>query len=183
MTVNESATSNVKSAQVGISTPIVLSKPTRLLLFNTNAVTTLQLEYTGIFEATDGNLFVLLISIASLAVSMLVFSQARTHVALLKAKDAQNEAEREANELRESNIRIRKELELGRLNKEQSKMIKENSGELETVLPTAYHLNWRELKFKERIGSGSFGDCYSGEKGRVSLFERELGVICPVTSD
>ena len=56
-------------------------------------------------------------------------------------------------------------------------MITKESSKVEKsqLLPGgAYELNWREVNFKKRIGSGSFGDCYQGERGGQSVAIKKM---------
>ena len=47
----------------------------------------------------------------------------------------------------------------------QLKMVKANSANVEDMVPPHFKLHWKVLKFQQRLGSGSFGDCYKGVKG------------------
>ena len=44
-------------------------------------------------------------------------------------------------------------------------MIKANASEVDSNVPAHLKLDWKLLKFRKRLGGGSFGDCFMGEKG------------------
>ena len=44
-------------------------------------------------------------------------------------------------------------------------MVKSNAPDVDDKVPSFFKLHWKVLKFQERLGSGSFGDCYKGVKG------------------
>ena len=103
----------------------------------------------------------------------LVFVTARSKLfAVEVAAEAQREreeAEQRELELREQNERIEQQnkqiqdqLLLTQLNSEQVAIVEANSMELDEHVRAAFQLNWRDLLFEARLGSGSFGDCYRG---------------------
>ena len=92
-------------------------------------------------------------------------SSPTTDAAYLNAGDAQALAEMENAELREQNLKIKDELKASRLNEKQTAMVKANAAEVDDEVPPHFKLDWKVLKFHDRLGSGSFGDCYKGAKG------------------
>ena len=68
---------------------------------------------------------------------------------------------------------------LNKLNKKQAAMVKANASDIENNVPLHYKLDWRVLKFLERLGSGSFGDCYMGTTGgrTVAIKKMRAGLI------
>ena len=67
-------------------------------------------ERTGIFDAVDSNAVIIFTSIGALVIIVLIFGQARAFIATANAKDARALAEAKLVELRETNLKIRKEL-------------------------------------------------------------------------
>ena len=64
--------------------------------------------------------------------------------------------------IEEQNRRIQDQLMLTQLNAKQVAVVEANSSDLDKQVPAMFQLNWRDLLFEGRLGSGSFGDCYSG---------------------
>ena len=64
--------------------------------------------------------------------------------------------------IEEQNRRIQDQLMLTQLNAKQVAVVEANSSDLDKQVPAVFQLNWRDLLFEGRLGSGSFGDCYSG---------------------
>ena len=73
-------------------------------------VATAQIERGSIFDAIDSNAVIIFISIGSLVVIVLIFGQARALIDSANANDARAVAEAKILELRETNLKIRKEL-------------------------------------------------------------------------
>ena len=77
---------------------------------NAVVVATTQIERGSIFDAIDSNAVIIFISIGALVIIVLIFGQARASIASGKANDARAIAEAKVLELREANLKIRKEL-------------------------------------------------------------------------
>ncbi len=73
------------------------------------------------------------------------------------------------NEIEEQNKRIKDQLLLTQLNAKQAAIVDANSVDLDENVPAVFRLNWRNLFFEGRLGSGSFGDCYKGRYVHFSL--------------
>ena len=69
-----------------------------------------QTKRTSIFDAVDSNAVIIFTSIGALVIIVLIFGQARAIIATANAKDARALAEAKLVELRETNLKIRKEL-------------------------------------------------------------------------
>ena len=139
--------------------------------------------YVGILESLEESSAVVLVSIAVIVVVSLVFFAARsqiiaayaekkreeveTHrVALAEENERiqeQNERIQEQNEkIQEQNKKIQDQLMLTQLNAKQVAIVEANSLNLDEQVPAMFKLNWRDLLFEARLGSGSFGDCFKG---------------------
>ena len=86
-----------------------------------------------------------------------------------KAQREQEETEQQRLELLEQNKRIEEQnkqiqdqLLLTQLNSKQVAIVEANSSDLDKEVQAVFQLNWRDLLFEGRLGSGSFGDCYQG---------------------
>ena len=108
-----------------------------------------------------------------IVVISLIFVIARTTIFAAKvAAEAQREREEaEQRELKllernkrieEQNRRIQDQLMLTQLNEKQAAIVEANSGDLDKQVAAVFQLDWRDLLFEGRLGSGSFGDCYKG---------------------
>ena len=122
-------------------------------------------EYEGIFDVLAGDTAIILVSVGVVILVIVVFTVARIYIAYTKAGDAQAEAERKASEAREQNLRLKEELKATMLDDEQVAMVQENAPVIEDKLPIHFKLDWEVLQFLERLGSGTFGDCFKGTKG------------------
>ena len=69
-----------------------------------------QIERMSISDALDSNAMVIFTSIGALVIVVVIFGQARAFIATANANNARARAEAEAAELREINLKIRKEL-------------------------------------------------------------------------
>ena len=139
-----------------------------------------QNEYVGVFESLEGASTIIIVSVVTIVVVALIFMIARSNLFAAKAaaeaererEEAQREreeAERRERELLEHNERIQEQnrqiqdqLLLTQLNAKQVAIVDANSLDLDKQVPAMFQLNWRDLLFEGRLGSGSFGDCYSG---------------------
>ena len=140
-----------------------------------------QSAYLGIFDALSTDTIFIVVSVVVLALVAGVFTVARLVIAVLRASDDAANAELRMVELRERNMKIQEELNLNQLNQKQLNMIRANKDQIEAHIPVMLQLelDYHELKFEERLGSGSFGDCYKGVFGerlvavkRMVSFER-----------
>ena len=52
----------------------------------------------------------------------------------------------------------------------QTAMIKYSSFQIDGAIASIFELDWRILKFHERLGSGSFGDCFKVRTRGCSRF-------------
>ena len=69
-----------------------------------------QTQQVSLLDAVDGNAIIIFISIGALIVVVLIFGQARAFIAAASANDARAMAEAKLVEVRETNLKIRKEL-------------------------------------------------------------------------
>ena len=67
-------------------------------------------ERGSIFDSVDSNAVIIFVSIGALVIIVLIFGQARASIASARANDARAMAEAKVLELRETNLKIRKEL-------------------------------------------------------------------------
>ena len=52
---------------------------------------------------------------------------------------------------------LKEQVALANLDNNQKKMIQEKGNDLESKIPERFRLDWKDIKFKKRLGSGSFG--------------------------
>ena len=130
-------------------------------------------EYVGVVESLEGSGTVVIITVAVIVIISLIFAMARSKLFAAKVEaDARREREdahqrerellEETKRLEEQNKRIQDQLMLTQLNKKQAAIVEANSVDLDNQVPAVFQLNWRDLLFESRLGSGSFGDCYRG---------------------
>ncbi len=135
--------------------------------------TSAKSEYLGIFESLGDGSTTIAVTVIVIIVISLIFMIARSKLFAAKvAAEAQREreeAEQREVELREQNRRIEEQnkriqdqLMLTQLNEKQTAIVETNSVDLDKQVPAVFQLNWRDLLFEDRLGSGSFGDCYKG---------------------
>ena len=149
-------------------------------------------EYVGIFESLGDGSITIAVTVVVIIVISLIFALARTNLFAAKvAAEAQREreeadearemAEAKVLELRETNLKIRKELKLSGLNEDQVQIVKNKSSRIRELVPSVYKLEWATLLFEARLGSGSFGDCYRGTRaGRpVAIKKMRAGGFFP----
>ena len=79
-----------------------------------------------------------------------------------EAEERERELLEQNKRIEEQNRRIQDQLMLTQLNAKQVAIVEANSSDLDKQVPAVFQLNWRDLLFEGRLGSGSFGDCYSG---------------------
>ena len=130
-------------------------------------------EYVDIFEALGDGSITIAITVVVIIVISLIFTIARSKLFAAKVA-AEAEREREEAEQRElelleqnkrieeQNRRIQDQLMLTQLNAKQVAIVEANSSDLDKQVPATFQINWRDLLFEGRLGSGSFGDCYKG---------------------
>jgi len=128
------------------------------------AIAEAQAKGVSILDAVDSNAVVIFISIGALIVVVLIFGQAKAYIESAKANDARAVAEAKVVKLREANLKIRNELKLAGLNKQQVKIVKEQSSRIADIVSPVYKLDWGTIAFEKRLGSGTFGDCYKGTR-------------------
>ena len=118
-----------------------------------NNVTAARDEFSSLFIFLDdtGSTSTILVSAAVIVVIGLTSVIVRMNLTLSKELEARSDLEKQNKENQE-------QLMLDVLNEAQTEMVEENAADLDNV-PTIFHLHWRMLKFLERLGSGSFGDC------------------------
>ena len=137
-------------------------------------------EYFGIFESLGDGSITIAVTVVVIIVISLIFMIASSKLFAAKvAAEAQREreeAQREREEaeqrelelleqnkrIEEQNRRIQDQLMLTQLNAKQAAIVEANSSDLDKQVPAMFQLNWRDLLFEGRLGSGSFGDCYRG---------------------
>ena len=83
-------------------------------------------------------------------------------VELTMTKEQLVAVERSMKKLGALNAKIKDELEMHRLNKDQVKLIESKTDGLRTELSTDFEVQWDELEFIKIVGSGAFADCYEG---------------------
>ena len=130
-------------------------------------------EYVGIFESLGDSSITIAVTVIVIVVISLIFMVARSK---LFAAEVAAEAQREREEaeqreielleqnkrIEEQNRRIQDQLLLTQLNAKQTAIVEANSLDFDKQVPAVFQLNWRDLLFEGRLGSGSFGDCYKG---------------------
>ena len=79
-----------------------------------------------------------------------------------EAEERERELLEQNKRIEEQNRRIQDQLMLTQLNAKQAAIVDANSSDLDKQVPAVFQLNWRDLLFEGRLGSGSFGDCYNG---------------------
>ena len=153
---------------------------------NTNAtlgktstnITNIENEYGSLFDFLGDDTTTVLVSVGVVVLIGVVFALVRLLLGLRTATaEAQREraeaenanearaiAEAEVIELREANVKIRKELELSGLNEDQAEIVKNESSQISDLVPSVYKIEWTTVVFEARLGSGSFGDCYRGTR-------------------
>ena len=96
------------------------------------------------------------------------------------AKSEVNDAEKRNIELAAINMKIRKAFLTSQLSPAQAELVEESKDEL----PIELLVNWRAIRFKRLLGSGSFGDCYegvlqhpSGEELAVAVKKMRVGLV------
>ena len=130
-------------------------------------------EYVGILESLGDGSTTIAVTVIVIIVISLIFMIARSTLFAAKvAAEAQREREEaeqrelellEQNErIEEQNRRIQDQLMLTQLNAKQVAIVDANSLDLDKQVPAMFQINWRDLLFEGRLGSGSFGDCYRG---------------------
>ena len=67
--------------------------------------------------------------------------------------------------LLKENAKMQKQLMMNTLDKKQVQIVEQHVPKLLEDVPSYFELNWRELVFQARLGTGSFGDCFKGLKG------------------
>ena len=134
-------------------------------------------QYKGFIESLEGNTASILASIAVVCITILVFTLARVYMAYIRADDTQALVESENAKLREQNMKIKGELKAHRFTLAQSLMVNANRNEIEDEVSPHLKLNWENIKFEERLGSGAFGDCFKGSKGGRPVAVSSIVVI------
>ena len=138
--------------------------------------TEVQNEYVSLFDFLGDDTTTVLVSVGVVVIIGVTFALLRLLLGLQRANKEkvmaqrkQEEAEQQRLELleqnkrvEEQNKRIQDQLMLTQLNLEQVAIVEANSSDLEKQVPAVFQLNWRDLLFEGRLGSGSFGDCYKG---------------------
>ena len=130
-------------------------------------------EYVDIFESLGDGSTTIAVTVVVIIVISLIFMIARSTLFAAKvaaeAEREREEAEQRERELleqnqriEEQNRRIQDQLMLTQLNAKQAAIVEANSSDLDKQVPAMFQLNWRDLLFEDRLGSGSFGDCYKG---------------------
>ena len=120
-------------------------------------------EFSSLLDFLGDNVNTVVLSIGVIVLIGTTFSLVQLLIGLRKAKSEIAEVEQRAAELHEVNLKIRKQLRLTRLNPKQTAIIEANVGNLEREVPAMFKLDFRRLTFEERLGSGSFGDCFKGQ--------------------
>ena len=137
-------------------------------------------EYVDIFESLGDGSTTIAVTVVVIIVISLIFMIARSKLfaaeVAAEAQREREEAQREREEaeqrerelleqnqrIEEQNRRIQDQLMLTQLNEKQVAIVEANSLDLDKQVPAMFQLNWRDLLFEGRLGSGSFGDCYRG---------------------
>ena len=87
-------------------------------------------------------------------------------------------AQKEQTKLQERNAEIQKQMMLEHLNDEQQRIVLKNAIDIEKNVPKSLKINWKLLRFKMRLGSGSFGDCFQGLLGNRSVAIKKMVRVC-----
>ena len=138
--------------------------------------TEVQNEYVSLFDFLGDDTTTVLVSVGVVVIIGVTFALLRLLLGLQKANKEklmaqrkQEEAEQRELELleqkkriEEQNRRIQDQLMLTQLNANQVAIVEANSSDLDKQVPTVFQVDWRDLLFEGRLGSGSFGDCYKG---------------------
>ena len=87
-------------------------------------------------------------------------------------------AQKEKEKLHEQNAEIQKQMMLDNLNDEQQRIVLKNAIDIEKNVPKSLKINWKLLRFKMRLGSGSFGDCFQGLLGSRLVAIKKMVRVC-----
>ena len=109
-----------------------------------------------------GDTAIILVTVVAVVVVAIVFAYARVHLAYVQAGDAKAMAEKEARKEREENLRLKEELKAMQMDEQQVAIVKANASEVEDYVPPHLKLDWKVIKFIERIGS--VGLCLERER-------------------
>ena len=132
-------------------------------------------EYVSVFESLKDNTIVI-ITVVVVFVIMLFFALARGQLFAAKLQSEKDKISEERLDLQKANKKILKEklrlqkqntgimkqLMSMQLNAKQMSIVEANSTDIDEYLSVALKLDWRSLTFEDRLGSGSFGDCFKG---------------------
>ena len=142
---------------------------------NTNAAS-VEYEYASLFDFLGNDTATVLVSVGVIFIIGAAFVIMRLLVGVRRANKEKAEAQKRNSEIeatnfelleqnekiREQNKKIKDQLMLTQLNAKQTAIVEANSLDLDKQVLAVFHLNWRDLHFEGRLGSGSFGDCYKG---------------------
>ena len=138
-----------------------------------------QSQYIGVFDDLGNSAVFIFVSVSTAIIIVVVFVVVRFVIALAKVGDEKAVVERRNKELLEANIKIQSELMLTKLDRKQAAMVKAHAKGIEDHVPSFFVIDWRELTFEGRLGSGSFGDCFRGRKGGrpVAIKRMRAGLV------
>ena len=139
-------------------------------------ITRLQSEYVSLFDFLGNDTATVLVSVGVVVIIGVTFALLRLLMGLQRANEGKAKAQREQEEteqqrlelleqnkrIEEQNKHIQDQLMLTQLNTKQVAIVEANSSDFDKQVPALFQLNWRDLLFEGRLGSGSFGDCYRG---------------------
>ena len=81
--------------------------------------------------------------------------------------------------LERENERIRGEIAVDQYDEEQVEIVERGRYDIQKLLKKKYEINWRNIVFKQLLGSGSFGDCYLGVFFDRKVAVKKVSRVCP----
>ena len=146
-------------------------------LTKTASVEQAKIEFSGIFDALEGDSETVLVSVGVVILVPVVFVVVRSQLEVKEAIRVKDEAELQKLELLEQNKRIQDELALHELNEEQAEIVHAGAASLEAAVPAKFKIASNNITFEALLGSGSFGDCYKGHFYNVAVAVKQMRVV------